>query len=58
MKRNMILVQSFATLFKLIDFSFPNRDTAFKLKLHEEIAEIGQVSMILIIILIVVINWL
>lgn len=44
MKRNMILVQSFATLFKLIDFSFPNRDTAFKLKLHEEIAEIGQVS--------------
>ena len=59
MKRNMILVQSFATLFKLICFSFPNRDTAFKLKLHEEIAEIGQVSilmhtLILILILILI----
>lgn len=43
MKRNMILVQSFATLFKLIEFSYPNRDAAFSLSLHLEIAEIGQV---------------
>ena len=43
MKKNMILVQSFATLFKLIEFSYPNRDAAFNLSLHEEIAEIGQV---------------
>eukprot|EP01036_Dinobryon_divergens_P025881 gene25881-34473_t len=42
-KRNVTLMQVFATLFQVVKYSFANRSMAFKMKVMEEVSDIIQV---------------
>lgn len=42
-KKNMALTQSFATLFKIINHNYGNREVAWRMGLVEEISEIAMV---------------